>query len=388
LKRRTLLGAAAAAAAAPIAAWPQADLTPGEQRLKAMQQARTGAPRAPVSAERLQQRADLLAQGEAALARQSTQEAVALFDSAALILHAADTELGLVRGYMQAGEYRRALAFGAHTAGAHLDVVGGAALYAWLLHAGGQGVVARRLLAEAHARAPDQPLLREVTRQLARPWPLASGALLEPPARLAPYAVIAPSGASVVATGTLVRAGQAVLVPAAALRGGPRLWVRNGLGQTVAARPARGAAVHGLVELVLTTPLPSAGSGAATREPFPGSVAVAVGYAPGADAQPAWPLLHAGFLGAALPAPGVRALGVQLPPASARGEPVFDQRGALIGIAVRQDNADRLVTMERLQQQMRPELIAQADPSAAVLGLDAIYEAGLQRAVQVLARRA
>ena len=53
-------------------------------------------------------------------------------------MHAADTEIALVRGHMQAGDYRRALAFGAHTAGAHLDVVGGSLLYVWLLHAGGQ----------------------------------------------------------------------------------------------------------------------------------------------------------------------------------------------------------------------------------------------------------
>ena len=107
-----------------------------------------------VAPERLQERADLLASGEQALARRDVDAALLAFDRAALILHAADTEIALVRAYMQGGDYRRALAFGAHTAGAHLDVVGGSALYAWLLHAGGQSAIAQRLIDEAQGRAP------------------------------------------------------------------------------------------------------------------------------------------------------------------------------------------------------------------------------------------
>lgn len=61
--------------------------------------------------------------------------ALALFERAALILHAADIEMGLACTLHAAGEYRRALALGTHIAGAHLDVVGRTALYASLLHA-------------------------------------------------------------------------------------------------------------------------------------------------------------------------------------------------------------------------------------------------------------
>ena len=95
-------------------------------------------PITPISPERLKEKAQLLATGEAALARIDLDAALQAFDRAASIQHAADTEMALVRTYLQAGQYRRALASGAHTAGAHLDVVAGSALYAWLLNTGGQ----------------------------------------------------------------------------------------------------------------------------------------------------------------------------------------------------------------------------------------------------------
>lgn len=134
---------------------------------------------AAVPAERLKERADLLMAGEAALARMDAIAAIDFLDRAALILHAADTEIALVRAYMQTGQYRRALAFGAHTAGAHLDVIGGSALYAWLLHAGGQIAVAQRLLVEAEARMPRQPMLSRVQMQLKSGAPLATGGVAD-----------------------------------------------------------------------------------------------------------------------------------------------------------------------------------------------------------------
>jgi hypothetical protein len=140
----------------------------GRQRATASAPSPTGnaTPQGVPNAARLQERTQLLARGEAALARSDTDTALAAFEAAANILHAADTEMGLVRTYMQTGQYRRALAFGAHTAGAHLDVVGGSALYAWLLHIGGQPVFAQRLMAQAQARAPEHPLLAAVRQQL------------------------------------------------------------------------------------------------------------------------------------------------------------------------------------------------------------------------------
>ena len=97
----------------------------------------------------MREREALLAQAERELARGDAASAIGVLDRAAMMLHAADTEMALVRAYLQAGEYRRALAFCAHTAGAHRETAEPSALYAWLLHLGGQSAFARRTLAEA-----------------------------------------------------------------------------------------------------------------------------------------------------------------------------------------------------------------------------------------------
>lgn len=376
MKRRGLVifaGMAAGAAGAQPA-------TPSEQRLQQLMQARKGT----VPPERLAERARLLAEGETALSRRDTATALHRLEAAALVLHAADTEMALVRCHMQSGEYRRALAFGAHTAGAHLDAMGGTALYAWLLHAGGQQAIARRLLEQARARSPQQPLLESVQRELAREWPVAGTHLLAPPTRLAPYGQ-AVSG-KMIASGTLVRGGRAALVPAACLRDGARYWVRNGLGDTVAAHASSRAPYLGLAELQLSQALPDPGLRASSRDPFPGSPAMAVEFAPHAAGLPAWPLLHNGFVGAALRQPGQRALGIAVPHGSPRGGPVFDRQGALCGIALNRDREDRLIGIARLREWSGSGLhgLSVGDGGASLAGPDAVYETGLKAALQLL----
>src|SRR6516225_1593164 len=103
-------------------------------------------------------RAKLLARAEGELARGEVTAATDTFERAAMMLHAPDTEMGLVRAYMQAGQYRRALAFCAHVAGAHLESGPAGGLYAWLLRAGGQGKVADRVLRETIERLPQDPV--------------------------------------------------------------------------------------------------------------------------------------------------------------------------------------------------------------------------------------
>ena len=68
----------------------------------------------------------LVAEGEDKLSRGDAEGARAAFDQAGLMAHEADIELGVLRSQMQAGQYRQALAFAAHTAGVHLDEVEGA----------------------------------------------------------------------------------------------------------------------------------------------------------------------------------------------------------------------------------------------------------------------
>ena len=68
--------------------------------------------------------ARVLAEGEQRLAAGDAAGAEAAFDRAAGAAHDHDVEISLVRAYMQAGDYRRALAFAAHAAGAHGDDAG------------------------------------------------------------------------------------------------------------------------------------------------------------------------------------------------------------------------------------------------------------------------
>src|SRR5262245_35530327 len=110
--------------------------------------------------------ADLLERGESALAWGEVAQAAEAFERAASIRHAAEPEMGLIRTYMQTGAYRRALAFAAHTAGAHRDAPAGAVLYAWLLHVGGQVRLAQRMLDDVEAQSPGNSLVAEARRRV------------------------------------------------------------------------------------------------------------------------------------------------------------------------------------------------------------------------------
>ncbi len=350
-----------------------------------------------VAPERLQERADLLASGEQALARRDVDAALQAFDRAALILHAADTEIALVRAYMQAGEYRRALAFGAHTAGAHLDVIGGSALYAWLLHAGGQPAIAQRLMDEAQNRAfPDRTLLNRVQQQLRSGAPVASGAMLTLPTRLAPYGSSdgLPKSARVVGSGVLLHSGQEALVPLALVPRTGTLWLRNGLGQLVTARVTQRLIALGVARVRLGRALPVAPDlWAAERDAFPGSVGYAVEYVAAPDAAAAWPVLRTGFLGSSLAGSNgnstQRLLGIDMPPGP-RGGPVFDAAGRLLGLSLAGAGGapDRLVAASALPEELREALAPQAPRDAdARSAMDKIYETSLKTALQVIAVR-
>ena len=231
----------------------------------------------------------MLTSGEAALARLDVAAALSAFERAALILHAADTEIALVRGYTQAGNYRRALAFGAHTAGAHLDVAGGSLPYAWLLHVGGQPVIAQRLLADISARMPGEPLVQAVRQQLRSGTPIATGQLLAPPTRLAPYgdAKGLPATARVVGSAVLLGNGTAALLPLSLLPRPDRLWLRNGLGQLVKGRTDKRLTAMGVALVWLERPLPVAKEfWVAASDAFPGSAGFAVEYVSAPDAAP------------------------------------------------------------------------------------------------------
>ena len=369
----------------------------------AAQQRLFGASSTAVDAQLAQRRA-LLDDGERLLATGDAAAAQARFDQAALMLHAPDTEALLVRSYMQAGDYRRALAFGAHAAGAHRrEWPAGQALYVWLLHIGGQGVVARRLLDDALALAPDDARLLAARSQLATDWPRADGLLHQLPLRMAPYPVgdAVPADAQGVGSALLLATGDAALVPASVLgasaAGDRPIWLRNGLGQTVQARRAGDDESLGLVHLRLATPLPITPLATADREPFGGSPGYMVEYAPASSPAAAWPLLRQGFFARPGSVPGPRLLGIPAP-AGPRGGPVFDAAGQLAGVAMAAaDGTDRLLPLALLAERFPalgltpthpvnpaglPATAARAGPQRA--DADAVYEQALRHALQVL----
>lgn len=340
----------------------------------------------PDAARTLGEQQRLVQLAETQLAAGATDAAQDAFDRAALVVHSADIEIGLVRTYLQAGDYSRALTFASHAAGAHRSIPAGTALYAWLLHLGGQGRYAQRLLGEARALAPDDAALMSVQLQMARNESQVDAALLQAPLRAAPYATgaAAPADARVVGTAVLAGDGTAALASAALVPPGGRLWVRNGLGQTAAATVVQDGGDSRLVVLQLGSALPLPEDLAVSpRAPFAGSPGATVEFSVSADATPAWPLLRQGFLGREAAGPGGRLLGIAAP-VGPRGGPVFDAFGRLAGIALPDvDGRDRLVPVAdvapRLQWPARSA--AQATGSAS---LDSVYTSGLRVALQLL----
>ncbi len=345
-----------------------------------------------VSPQALAERERLIATGEASLARGDVDAARRAFEQAANMAHMGEIELGLLRTQMQAGEYREALAFAAHTAGVHLDDVEGAAFYAWLLNVGGQVEVADQALSAAENRAPSHPVLQAVRQRLQSGVMLPTAELLQGPARLAPFATgdVPDAAAQVAATGLLLADGQHALVPRSAVPFGAAVWVRNGLGHTVRAQRVDDsvdpAGSLGLALLSLANPLQvPTGPSVPPRDAFAGSPAFALDHAPDAAAQPAWPVLRAGFVGA-FTSSGVR-LGVALPlmGVSLRGGPVYDAGGRLVGMALAVEGTDRLVPIMALRARWGERFGPVAsEPRPRPIGADGVYEQGLRSALQVL----
>ena len=348
----------------------------------------------PAAAARLPQRVALLARAQAELERGDANAALDDFERAAMMLHAADAELGLIRAAMQDGQYRRALAFCAHTAGEHVDVADGGVLYAWLLRIGGQSEQSSRTLADVRAHAPEDALVVAVDRALAASTPVATGLLLEPPHRMAPWPVLLdaqaapPASARFASSAVLVDEGASALLPLASLPAPApaRAWVRDGLGRTTVASVDTSDATlasHGLARLVLRAALPvGASRAAAGRAPFAGSPAYAMQF--GASDAPAWPALAQGFLGSLVGDTDVRKLGFDASPGAA----VLDAKGVLVGVVSSASNGDALwvplsaVTPAASAQAATP--VPTAHAGLALVAPDEIYEAGLRRVLQVL----
>lgn len=357
--------------------------------------------RHPVDAAMMKQRAALLEQAEGALQQGDVPVAERGFERAAGMLHAPDTEMGLVRTYMQAGDYRKALAFAAHTAGAHPDEPAGSVLYAWLLQLGAQPAVARMTLDKVPESVAGLGSLAQARAQLLSLSPVASGALLMPPMRLAPYPGMVdvrgeavPSHARVSGSGVLLADGLHALVPAMALGDGDvRIWLRDGLGRTVSAQRAQALSALGLVLLKLDAPLSHQGDeGASARwrvpahDVFPGSPGFALAYAETDEAQAAWPVMRLGFMGISDGPSGWRRLGIDMPVARLGG-PVLDAAGRLVGVALGASGAApaAMVPISVLRQQFGERFgpVSALAPGQR-MPTDEVYENGLRQTLQLI----
>lgn len=351
--------------------------------------------------------AALVLEAEARLAHGDAISAIDSFERVTRMGHDPSAEMGLVRAYMQDGQYRRALAFCAHVAAEHLDVPGAAILYAELLRAGGQEAVAKTVIAAAIANALSDELVLEAAQAFDSSAPLAEGVLLRTPHRIAPVELSMPGqssvprGARVVSSGVLMGDGRHALVPAAATiddgRRVARLWVRDGFGRTREAAidsPALVPTPGGAVVLRLLGQLATAGvETAVTNPPFSGSPGYVLEYAQGRSAAPAWPRLRMGFLGATSGTAGLRSLGIDVGD-SRQGGPVLDASGRVVGIVLR-DAANQATLLpvsswpadasgyRAATKRDRPALAAVASPRR-IVPIDEVYERALHLALQVI----
>lgn len=329
-------------------------------------------------------RAALMQRGEAALAAGDATAAHDAFERAAQMQHAADIEIGIVRTQMLEGEYRHALAFASHTAGAHRDVAAGAALYGWLLHLGGQTAVARRLLEAARQTHPTDPELAGVWA-LTNPAPDGDAPPALPSFAPRSFGASVPGTARAVGSALLLAEGRRAIAPLELVDSAEAIWVRNGLGRTVAARISRRDPDSRLALLRLDGALDEVPSQWAAREAFPGSPAYLAAGGDGRSAQAAWPRLQLGFLG--MPGTdGSRLLGIPLPRGAA-GAPVVDGQGRVVGLAMsaRHDGQPRLAGLQSLRS-LAGDTATDAEPSGAALAIDEIYQRALRYSLQVLVR--
>lgn len=318
----------------------------------------------------------LLLAGEAALQRGDAATALETFERAAARRHSAAIEIGIVRSLMQMGQYRRALAFAGHTAFAHTDSHDAATLYAGLLRLGGQSATARRLIDAALQRAPGDVALLRARNVLDAPTDDALRVVLTAPVSSgAPL----PDGAQVTGQATLLPDGRHALAPAQAVPSDGALWLRNGLGRTVAAFAAHregGLVVLGLSEAMGARP-------AAARPSFPGSPAFVLAF----NEAAAWPLLHGGFLGTLVDAGDGQWLGVD-PGAGSLGAPVFDANARLIGMVLPGSGDGRLRLLSLASAPaFVPRTQAAREEAPGSVGSEAVYENGLRSALQVIAAR-
>jgi tetratricopeptide (TPR) repeat protein len=339
-------------------------------------------------------RTQLLQRAEGALQLGDAALAINLLEQAELLAHSADTEMGLVRAQMQAGQYQKALSFAAHAAGAHPDEPGGALLYAWLLKVGGQQLEVIKLIESAKQRWPNNSLVDQVQRQLKLTAPVANKAMLAGAGRLAPYGspkdLIA--NQAVIGSGLLIAGGQRVLIAWPSISRyalGAHLWVRTSLGVYSKASIEQQFDDIQIAVLKLDAPIKTEPNLPVCKsDPFGGSIAHALDFSRTQSAVWAWPVLSSGFMG--LPIEGTPFRSLDIGQSAGQGGIVLDQYGSFCGIAFvpaltnLQGTSARLVLASRIDVKLAERLGLKA-PATATPKLSPVelYERMLPHIVQV-----
>lgn len=297
-----------------------------------------------------------------ALAAGDTARAADLFEQAARIDDATpEAEIGMVRAYLQGGEYRKALAFATLVAGEHLGSSKAEAFLAWVEFIGGQKQFALKRLDAALAQAPSNPDLREVRARIRAMAgveayvPSATTTLALDPVVPLQEDIFDAAAMQTRASGVVVANGTRVLTGAAAVAGASgNLWVRNGLGYMRPAVIEHVDGQTGVTVLRLEEPFQPAVSMDVwqTARVFPGSPCYVVDFPALGLNRPVWPVLSAGLLGRMGAQPRTMDLTVKLP-AGPRGGAAFDSAGRLLGLVLPVVAPERVVP----DQASRPERI-------------------------------
>jgi hypothetical protein len=249
--------------------------------------------------------AEFLAQAERALRDERPAAAAGLFERASRLDDvSAAAELGMMRAYLQAGDYAHAVAWG-------------------------------RLVAGEHPDAPEAAAWADAVEALARPAAAASARPGVPPLPGPAPAALPRAGRplELLGGGLIAGAPERLLLPpalASALADVEGLRVTDGTGTRWRVRDASGALSRessGEAEPAPVIALPAV-RGARARPGRP--VLVLHPGLPARDGAFSWPHLRPALL--TFPAAGEHRLGIASPgPAAPRGSPVFDACGQWLG---------------------------------------------------------
>ncbi|HAJ71186.1 MAG TPA: hypothetical protein DCO68_03820, partial [Methylophilaceae bacterium] len=311
-------------------------------------------------------------------------QARSLLEQTANTLHSESIETALILTHMQNGEYTHALSAAAHTQAEHVDIADTCLLYAWLLSIGGQTTFANTLLQENFARFPEHQSLKTMQSLLqGGTWNAAQLPKSEI-AKFQPELVNPEKNylhASIIGSATLLDTTHAVMPYT--LLNTKKIWLRNGLGITVAAGIEKTFPAQNIALLKLASPIAIVKPlNQADAPPKLGTLAYIVGYVTTNQADQAyWPILKTDIIGMPNTAQHWKLHVRQFH----SGTPVWNGSGALIGITVKSDNGStEILPIQHIASAIDLNTES-ANHSQAHVSMQDIYEQALSTSLQVIA---